>query len=53
MMGDDFADIFFHNTIVKGEKDIWVLNSMIADLVRQRDEIWVNIQVLRGIIGDI
>ena len=51
-MSDDFADSFFNNTIMRGEKDIRVINSMIADLVRERDEIWVNIQELRGIIGD-
>ena len=51
-MSDSFADSFFHYTIVRGEKDIRVIDIMIADLVKQRDEIRRNIQELRVIIGD-
>ena len=51
-MGDNFADSFINNTIVKREKDIRVIDIMIDDLMRQRNNITLELLELREIVGE-
>jgi len=50
-MNDNFADKFLKRAINKREQDIRILNSLMEDIVRDREEIRGEIRELWEILG--